>query len=172
MIQNSKRKRTAPVWYIFMGAFVLFQLTLTFTGKNYWPFSSHTFFAFNLPDTIETDTLSYYDERGRVLKADASSFMPVEFFKAHRIAEFVMTSKQITDEDKRVFFLNILERAKKNPWKRFDETYPSIKVPDDFVPVLAEITIDNKTYDYKKYGINPHVVKAPPLASIKLTSEE
>lgn len=35
MIQNSKRKRTAPVWYIFMGAFVLFQLTLTFTGKNY-----------------------------------------------------------------------------------------------------------------------------------------
>ncbi|EOL9123217.1 hypothetical protein ACM93F_004230 [Enterobacter ludwigii] len=172
MLKTSKNRISVNAWHLVLASFVCFQLTLTFTGKNFWPFSSHTFFAFNLPDTIETDTLSYYDANGRTLKADASSFMPVEFFKAHRIAEYIMTSKTISDEDKRRFFLNIFQRAKRSPWDRFDETYPSLKIPVDFVPVLAEITIDNKTYDFKRYGTEPHVVKAPPLATIKLTSKE
>ncbi|MDC7872033.1 hypothetical protein TH60_21310 [Pantoea ananatis] len=168
------RKSRVPVrgWHMMLVFFVLFQISLTLTGRNIWPFSSHAFFAFNLPDTIETDTLSYYDSSGRRLKADASSFMPVEFFKAHRIAEYVMTSKTVSEEDKKRFFLNVFQRAKYSPWGRFDETYPALKIPADFVPVRAEITLDNKTYDFGKYGVAPHVVEAPPLASVKLTSGE
>lgn len=83
-----------------------------------------------------------------------------------------MTSTQISEEDKKQFFLNIFMRTKNSPWRRFDETYPPIKIPDYFVPVRVGITIDNKTYDFKKYGVYPFVVKAPPLASIKLNSKE
>ncbi|MCF5891995.1 hypothetical protein K3H46_13295 [Aeromonas veronii] len=154
------------LWKFFLACFVMFQLALTFAGKNIWPFSSHTFFAFNVPHSFETDSLSYYDAKGREIKADASSFMPVEFFKAHRIAEYVMTSPTISEKDKKDFFKTIFERAKVSPWKRFDETYPSIIIPSEFIPVRVEISVDTKTYDFSKYGIHPLVVKATPLASL------
>jgi len=159
------------IWILFLTSFILTQLTLTIIGRNLWPFSSHTFFAFNIPEVAESECLVYYDNNGRSIKADASAFMPIEFFKAHRIAKFVMDSPEIPISRKIFFFKKIFNIAKNHPWKRFDETYPSIYIPKDFIPVRVEISMDYETYDYLKYGVTPLIKKMPPLSTLKLEGD-
>lgn len=166
-MKNSVRDKLS-LWNVFLIGFVILQLSLTVSGRNFWPFSSHTFFAFNVPETDSFKSLSYFDAHGNQLTANASAFMPVEFFKAHRIADFVMTSPDISSEDKKKFFINVFNRVKDSPWNRFDETYPSIVVPEGFSPTSVEIAVEMKTYDFYKYGVRPRVVSSVPLASLSL----
>lgn len=144
-----KKSKNNLFWGLFLGVFFMLQLYNSVQNRNMFPFSSHNFFAYNVPDVVVKTELILRDKFGNEVAAHPANFMEIEFFKANRIIAKLFTSGEFSDAQKSDFMRFIVERIKNEPWNRFDETFQSITLHDDF-------ELDSIAFDiiFKDYGIN------------------
>lgn len=145
----NKTNKNKLLWGLFLGAFFAFQLFNSVQNRNIFPFSSHNFFAYNVPDVVVKTEMILRDTSGNQVAAHPAHFMEIEFFKANRIIAKLFTSGEYSDEQKSDFMRFVVERVKNDPWDSFDETFKSVALSEDFE--LESIAFDIIS---KNYGVN------------------
>ncbi|MCS0096126.1 hypothetical protein, partial [Vibrio cholerae] len=148
-MKTIKPNKQNLLWGLFLGVFFVFQFYNSLQNKNLFPFSSHNFFAYNVPDVVVKTELILRDKFGNEVAAHPAHFMEIEFFKANRIIAKLFMSGEFSNAQKSDFMRFIVERIKKEPWDSFDETFQSVSLRDDFE--LKSISFDIIS---KNYGLN------------------
>ncbi len=155
-------------WATGLLAFCIAQITLTVLNRNGWPLSSHNFFAFHPGVSVERVELELTAADGRRLVGVPGQFMPIEFFRANRVAQQVFAVDEF-DEPKRVLAAEILRLLRTDPWPHFDETLPAITLGSTgFMPVRLDVVVEDRWYDPTHRSTRAAVVERKTIFSYSL----
>ncbi|WP_205351975.1 hypothetical protein, partial [Vibrio cholerae] len=68
-MKTIKPNKQNLLWGLFLGVFFVFQFYNSLQNKNLFPFSSHNFFAYNVPDVVVKTELILRDKFGNEVAA-------------------------------------------------------------------------------------------------------
>ncbi|MEZ8099083.1 hypothetical protein [Vibrio bivalvicida] len=155
---------------IICSLFFCLQITLTYLNQNIWPFSGHAFFSFRPGETIYLKRIVIEDEQGNAIYGHPANYMPLEFFKANRVIIHMFTDSNITDSEKSDFLTALLDNAKYHPWSKFDETYASVSIPEEFVASSIRYEVIPRTYPFDSQIMEPIV--SDPIVQFTYTDNK
>ncbi len=132
-----------------LAAFVAVQLSLTAVDRNYWPLSSHNFFAFIPSDPFLRIGFVVGDDKGRwTPPALIGHAMPLEFFRANQLA--YRWGIEGTPAQREALCQLMLRFVKEGRGAAFDETLAPIDLRDMPSADRLAVQVLRKSYDSRR----------------------
>lgn len=134
---------------LFLIIFSIVQITVSVTGKNFWPISSYNMFNTTMKQEFRLFKAELVEDNGQSVFTDVFNLFPVEFFRINNMMVTVYFKNQDNDL-KRNFSNFIIKNLNERKWMSFDEVYQSINPSDG--SKFVDFKLHLWTYDFTQYN--------------------